>query len=180
MSLSRILVTLLALGMYCMATAAPSAEVQAKVDKKKAELSALSTDPKVVEAVKAYNTTPPPEAVGMTNEKWKALTVISAEVKAFAKNDLATYLKAKKTPEIAEVFVNGSDGGKVAFLSKTSSWTHKGKPKHDNPMANKAWTGDIEMDESSGKQSVQFSIPVLDAGKPIGSIVIGLSVADLK
>ena len=36
------------------------------------------------------------------------------------------------------------------------------------------------VDESSGKQSIQFSIPVLDGGKAIGSIVIGLSVADLK
>jgi hypothetical protein len=116
----------------------------------------------------------------MTNDKWKTLTVISPEVKAFAKNELATYLKGKKSVEVAEIFVSGADGGKVAFLNKPTSWTHKGKPKHDNPMANKAWTGDIEMDESSGKQSVQFSLPVLDGGKPIGSIVIGLSVADLK
>lgn len=180
MTITRILATTLFLGSCFAAFAAPSAEIQAKVDKKKAELSSLSTDAKVVDAVKAYNTNPPAEAKDMTNDKWKGLTVVSPEVKAFAKNDLATYLKTKKSAEISEIFVNGADGGKVAILSKTSSWTHKGKPKHDNPMANKAWTGDIEMDESTGKQSVQFSIPVLDGGKPIGSIVVGLSVADLK
>lgn len=176
MSLSRILTSILATGLLCLAMAAPSAELQAKIDKKKAEFSTLSNDAKVVAAVKAYNSAPP----AMTNEKWKTLSVISPEVKGLAKNELATYLKGKKTPEISEMFVSGIDGGKVAFLSKPTSWTHKGKAKHDNPMANKAWTGDVEMDESSGKQSVQFAIPVLDGGKPIGSIVIGLSIADLK
>jgi len=173
--------TLLALLTLSVALfAAPSAEIKAKVEKKIAEMSALSTDPTVVAEVKAYNTAPPAEAKDMTNDKWKALTIMSPEVKAFAKNKLAGYLKGKKTPEIDEMFVNGNDGGKVAFLNKTTSWSHKGKPKHELPMTGKNWIGDVELDESSGKQSIQFSMPVLDGSKAIGSIVIGLSVADLK
>jgi len=160
--------------------AAPPADVQAQVDKEKAALVYLSTDPTVVAEVKAANATPAPEGKDMTNDKWKDLTVVSPEVKAFSKNKLATYIKSKKPAEVSEVFVNAADGTKVAFLSKTSSWTHKGKPKHDNAMANKAWTGDVEVDESTGKKQVQFSIPVLDGGKPIGSIVIGISLADMK
>jgi hypothetical protein len=68
----------------------------------------------------------------------------------------------------------------VAFLSKTSNWSHKDKDKHRVPMTGKTWIGPVEVDESSGQQQVQVAIPVLDGGKPIGSIVVGLSTARLK
>ena len=179
MKLTPKLITLLAT-VFAASTlfAAPPADVQAKVDKRVAQFSGLSKDATVVAAVKAYNAAPPKEAAGMTNDKWKTLNDQSPEVKVFAKNKLATLLASKKTKEVATIFVSGSDGGKVAFLSKTGSWTHKGNAKHENPMVNKAWTGDVELDE--GKQLVQFALPVLDGKKPIGSIVVELYVADLK
>jgi hypothetical protein len=80
---------------------------------------------------------------------------------------------------VSEAFVSGADGGKVAFLGKTSNWSHKGKPKHDQPMSGKTWQGQVEVDESSGLQQVQVAVPVLDGGKPIGSLVVGLSVGKL-
>jgi hypothetical protein len=67
----------------------------------------------------------------------------------------------------------------VAFLSKTSSWSHKGKPKHDVPMMGKIWYGTVETDESTGQLQVQVGIPVLDGARPIGSIVVGFSVSRL-
>ena len=77
------------------------------------------------------------------------------------------------------MFLSGSDGAKVAFLAKTSSWSHKGKAKHDDPMAGKVWQGAVEVDESTGLQQVQVGVPVLEGGKPIGSLVVGLSLAKL-
>lgn len=51
---------------------------------------------------------------------------------------------------------------KVGLLSvKLTSWTHKGKPKHDLPIQGKKWTGEIEVDESTGLEQIQISIPVL-------------------
>ena len=47
-------------------------------------------------------------------------------------------------------------------------------------MTGKIWIDEVQLDESSGKQSVQFSFPVMDGATPIGSIVIGLDVAQLK
>ena len=101
-------------------------------------------------------------------------------VRGFSKNDAATFLKSKKTDVIAEAFVSAADGRKVAFLAKTSGWSHKGKPKHDVPMTGKTWQGAVEVDESSGVQSVQVAVPVMDGGKPIGSVVVGLAIAKLK
>lgn len=150
---------------------------QAKLDAKVAELKAWSTEPAIVAAVKAHNAKP--EHPEYTNDSWKALTVLDPAVRAFQQNAVATWIKSKKGEAVTEAFVSGADGAKVAFLSKPSGWTHKGKPKHDKPMTGKNWQGEIEVDASTGARQVQVSVPVLDGGKAIGSIVVGFSVAKL-
>jgi hypothetical protein len=156
-----------------------TADQKTKVDGYLKEYRVLGTDPTVVKAVKDFNAAPPPDAKGMTQEKWASLSILSDEVKALAKNALAEYLKTKRSPIIAELFVSGANGTKVAFFAKTTSWSHAGKPKHDLPMTGKTWIGPPELDESSGKVTVQISFPVLDGTKVIGSIVIGLDLAKL-
>jgi hypothetical protein len=46
-------------------------------------------------------------------------------------------------------------------------------------MTGKAWNGAVEVDESTGAQQIQVSVPVMDGGKAIGSLVVGFSVAKL-
>lgn len=157
-----------------------TADQKKLVDAQMKAFAVLGTDPTVVKAVKDYNAAPPAELAGVTAEKWAKLSVLSPEVKYLTTNALAVYLKTKKTPIVAELFVSAANGNKVAFFGKTSSWCHKGKPKFDVPMTGKQWTGAPELDESSGKQTVQISFPVIDAGKPIGAIVVGLDMAQLK
>lgn len=155
-------------------------EMKAKLASKLPQLQALGKDPKVVEAVRAYNAAPPAEAKGMTNEKWKNLTLLDPVVRSFSKNPLAQYLKSRQDASISEIFVSGAGGGKVAFLSKPSDFNHRGKQKHDVPMTGKLWQGAPEVDESTGQLQVQVGVPVLDGARPVGSIVIGLKVAQLK
>jgi hypothetical protein len=157
-----------------------SPQIKASAEARAKQLQALSTDPTVVAAVKAYNASPSAEAKAMTNEKWKGLSILDPFVRSLSRNSLAAYLKTKKDDSMAECFVSGADGGKVAFLSKTSSWSHKGKDKHSVPMSGRIYYGPLEVDESSGAQVVQIGLPVLDGGKPIGSIVVGLVAARLK
>ncbi|PWT98187.1 MAG: hypothetical protein C5B51_29815 [Terriglobia bacterium] len=176
-----LVITFLALqAAYYARAESTAADVRAKVESKAKQLQAWGSDPQIVAAVKDYNANPPAEAKAMTNEHWKTLTLLDPFVRSFSKNSVAAYLKTKKDEQITEVFVSGADGGKVAFLSKTTWWCHRGKEKHDVPMSGKVWIGPVELDESTGRQQVQVGLPVLDGGKPIGSIVVGLSVADLK
>ncbi len=172
--------SLFALLMAGLGAAPLTVEQKALVDVQIKAFSDLETDPVVVKAVKAYIANPPAELKGMTQDTWAKLSVLSPEIKSLTKNDLAVYLKTRKTPIVAELFVSAPGGEKVAFFGKTTSWNHKGKPKHDVPMTGKTWIGESELDESSGKTTVQFSIPVLEGGKAIGSIVIGLDMALLK
>jgi hypothetical protein len=169
----------LLLATQSMAADALSADQQAKLAAKIKTFQTWGTDPQVVAAVKEYNASPSADAKAMTNDKWKGLNIMDPFVRSLAKNALAQFLSTKKDDSVTEAFVSGKDGGKVAFLAKTSSWNHKGKEKHDTPMTGKTWQGKPETDESTGKQQVQVAVPVLDGATPIGSLVIGVSLSKL-
>jgi hypothetical protein len=139
----------------------------------------LSADPTIVAAVKAHNSNMPAEDKAMTNEKWSKLTVLDPYVRSFTRNPLGIYLKSKKDDQISECFVSGADGTKVAFLSKTTSWNHADKDKHKVPMSGKTYIGPVALDESSGIQEIQVCLPVMDNGKPIGSVVVGINISKL-
>jgi hypothetical protein len=171
---------LVAFAFSSLARAEVDPALQAKIDNEIAAAKALAADPVIVAAVKEHNTAPAPELATMTQEKWKTLTLLDPFVRGFSKNPTGELLKAKKSPAASEAFLSGADGTKVAFLAKPSNWSHKGKPKHDQPMQGKTWEGDVEVDESTGLQQVQIAVPVLDGGTPIGSLVLGLSVSKLK
>jgi hypothetical protein len=177
-------VLLFTAGVACLATsvmaAPPSAELNAKLEAKAKEIRWMSTDPKVVAAVREHNANHPAESKAMTQEKWKSLPVLDPFVRALSKNALAEYLKSKRDPDISELFVSGSDGTKVALFNKTTYWSHKGKGKHEVPMTGKTYIGPVELDESTGVEQVQIGIPVLDGSKPIGSVVVGFEVNKLK
>jgi len=168
--------------IFCVVSISASfAQDAGKLEAEIKQLKAFSTDPQVVKAVKAYNATPPSaEARSMTNEKWHSLTLFDPFVRAIGKTDLSAYLKTKRDGLIAKVFVSGADGGKVGFDAKTEHWTHQGLPKHEVPMTGKVWTGPVKLDDSTGLQMLQVGLPVLDEGKPIGSIVFGLRADKLR
>ncbi len=173
----------LAIG-FCLQVAthaqAPEPAVQAKIDEQVKAVQTWASDPIIVKAVKEHNSNLPADQAAMTQDKWKTLSVLDPYVRAFAKNEAGQFLKNKKNDAIAEAFISGAEGMKVAFLAKPSNWSHKGKPKHDEPMSGKTWQGAVEVDESTGLQQVQIAVPILDGGKPIGSLVLGLSISKLQ
>lgn len=180
---------LMAVAAIAMFLAAPStfaaevdAALKAKLVAKFAELKALAADPAIVDTVASHNKALTPDESAMTQEKWKSLPILDPFIRAYSKNKAAEVLKARqaKDPALSEAFISGADGTKVAFLAKTSGWSHKGKPKHDQPMAGKDFTGPVEVDESTGISQIQIAVPVLSGGKPVGSLVAGYAVTKLK
>ncbi len=158
---------------------AVSAAAQPKVDAPIKEIAAWAADSGLVAAVRAHNAGLPAEQAALNQDKWRALTVLDPLVRSFTKNAVGQFLKSRKTDLISEAFVSDAAGFKVGFIAKTTGWCHAGKPKHDVPMTGKTWQGSVEVDASTGQQQVQISVPVLDGGKPIGSLVVGLNLAKL-
>lgn len=174
------LVALIALSTPNVRAEDLDAGTQAKVTAKIEVIKGWAADATLVKAVKAQNEKLPAEVADMTQDKWKALGILDPIVRSFTKNEAAAVLKAKKTESVGEAFLSAADGTKVAFLTKPSNWSHKGKAKHDVPMTGKTWQGAVEVDESTGLRQVQVSVPVLDGAKAIGSLCVGLDLTKLK
>jgi len=179
------LVSVLAFAVLLCGAAALRAQsitpaVQARIDAKVKEVVTWAADPAIVDAVRAHNAPLPADQAALNQDKWRALSVLDPVVRGFTKNASGQFLKSKKDDYVTEAFVSDAAGFKVGFIAKTSNWCHKGKEKHDVPMTGKAWQGPVEVDESSGQQQLQVAVPVLDGGKPIGSLVVGLSITKLS
>lgn len=157
-----------------------TADQQTKIDAKIAQLKEWAAAPAIVNAVAAQNTRPPAVNATMTQEQWKKLSVLDPIVRAFNRNEAAAFLKTQRATWMTEAFISDAKGLKVAFLSKPSNWSHATSAKHTQPMAGASWQGAVELDESTGLQQIQVSVPVLEGGKPIGSLVVGVALSNLE
>jgi hypothetical protein len=156
--------------------------VQKELDRQIEVVKGWAASPVVLKAVLAQNEKGP--MAGMDNAKWKTVRRSSDVVKAFQTNEAGQFLAQKVTESgetYSEAFLSGSQGEKVAFFEKTTSYVHKGSPKFDVPFTTgKAWQGKPEFDESSQTHQVQVSVPVLSGGKPVGVLVVGVSLTKLE
>jgi hypothetical protein len=156
--------------------------VQKELDRQIEIVKGWAASPVVVKAVLAQNEKGP--MAGMDNAKWKTVRRSSDVVKGFQANEAGQFLTQKVTESnetYSEAFLSGAQGEKVAFYEKTTSYIHKGMPKFDVPFTTeKAWQGKPEFDESSQTHQIQVSVPVLSGGKPVGVLVVGVSLTKLE
>jgi hypothetical protein len=159
-----------------------TAPVQAELDRQKSVIAEWAADPVIVSAVREQNGKGP--IAGMDNAKWKTTRRSDALVKALQASPAGTTLRArleKSAGVFSEAFLNAARGEKVAFVEKTTSYVHAGQAKFDVPYGTgKPWQGKPEFDESSQTYAVQISVPVLESGKPIGALVVGVNLTHLE
>jgi len=156
-----------------------SAIAKAKVSVEVEKAKSLAADPVIVKAVKEFNANKPAPLRGMTQTKWEALAATDSIVTGLASNAVAKFIKSHVDEMVSEAFLSGADGTKVALLAKTTNWNHTGAAKFEDPMQGKTWQGSAEKDLSTDVLQLQIAVPVLDEGKSIGVLVIGLKVRDL-
>ncbi len=141
-------------------------------------VKSLAGSPVLVKAVLEQNGKGP--IPGMTNEKWKTVRRSDDVVRAFVASD-AGKLLVKKVGDSdglwVRAFLSGASGEKVAFTEKTISYLHAGQPKFDVPFSTgKPWQGAPELDTVTQTHDVQIAVPVQSGGKPIGVLVVGVSL----
>lgn len=149
-------------------------DVQQKLDAKKKELIEWGKDAQLIAAIKKHG-----EIKEIPQEEWQRLTIVDQKVRALQTNDVGQWLKSKRTAWMTEGFISAADGTKLGFLSKPTSFSHKGRDKHELPMKGEVWQGPLEVDESVGREQVQLAVPVLDGTTPIGSLVVGIDIDKL-
>jgi hypothetical protein len=156
--------------------------IQAELDRQKAIVATWAANPVVLGAVVSQNRRGP--ITGMDNAKWKMMRRSDPVVTAFQTSSAGQFLKSKlheSNGAVSEAFLNGAMGEKVAFVEKTTSYLHRGAAKFDSPFASaRAWQGPAEFDESTQTYAVQIAVPVLEDGKAIGVLVVGVNLSYLE
>jgi hypothetical protein len=156
--------------------------IQKELDRHVEIVKGWAANPAVVKAVLAQNEKGPIQ--GMDNPKWKTVRRSDELVKGFQKNEAGQFLTQKidaSNDTYSEAFLSAAHGEKVAFYEKTTSYIHRGSPKFDVPFdTGKPWQGKPEFDESSQTHQIQVSVPVLSGGKPVGVLVVGVSLTKLE
>ena len=184
MQVSRSLIWALVLTVVMGAALVQAGEKapQAVIDLANGELAALGSDPVIVAAVKAQN------AKGMSldqikalDEKWKADPGVKDYMQALIKSEAGQHLiKIKDSKKyFAEIFVMDNQGANVAMTDKTSDYWQGDEAKFQKSFAGgkgAVFVDDVEFDDSAQAYLCQVSVPVMDNGKAVGSITIGIDV----
>jgi hypothetical protein len=156
-------------------------EMQTELDAQKRTVASWARNATIVSAIAAQNAKGP--IPGMTNRAWKRLAPDDALVGSFQTNAAGKWLAGKLASSkglYREAFVSAAQGEKVAFFAKPTRYVHKGEPKFDVPMKGSVWQGEPEFDKSSDSYVIQLAAPVIRDGKPIGVLVVGVSMKSLK
>jgi hypothetical protein len=140
----------------------------------------------LVAAVKAQN------AKGMslatikkTDKEWMAATGVTPFMQAMMENKAAkelAKLEASK-PYFDELFLMDNQGANVAMTNKTSDYWQGDEAKFTESYKGGQGAihiGKVKFDKSSQAYLVQVSVPVMEDGKAIGAITIGINVDELE
>jgi len=149
------------------------------------EIKAIAAKPEVIAAVKAQNAKGLTlDAIKATDSKWIAAAGGLPEGKTMMESATSKALLAaeKAKPYFTESILTDNQGANVAISSMTSDYW-----QGDEPKFVKAWAdgkGDdyiarAKKDESSGAVISQVSVAVMDGGKAIGTLTIGVNVQAL-
>lgn len=145
----------------------------------------LGSDPTVIAAVRAQN------AEGLTldtikkrDADWRKVTGMDDFMSSLMNSAVAkTLVKfGSSQPYYVELFLMDNQGANVAMTNKTSDYWQGDEAKWQESFAGGAGAvhiGDVEFDESAQAYLVQVSIPVMDSGKAIGAITIGVNLDEL-
>lgn len=152
------------------------------------EIKTWLASPEVISAVKAQNAehaSIDQAKIDSLDKEWRAQAGSGgALVDKVLGNDLSAFLKAKKEASgglYTEVFVVDNKGLNVGQSDVTSDYWQGDEAKWKVPFnENKVHLGEIEQDESTQAFQSQINMPVLDGGKPIGTVTIGINLEALE
>ena len=170
----------LAAGLTLVSSGASAADplpapLLAKVEHYKKKLAEWAANPVVVAAVKeviAKGGSP-----GMTNGKWNDLDEKDPVVKAFETSKAGALIKKwEEDVGINKLVLRDDKGNLVASSTKPVVYNNAARPVFVNASKGQVWAAsEIRPDPTTGIKSVQAGAPVMDGGKVIGVIHVGIT-----
>lgn len=162
-----------------------SEEVPQEVYDLAESIKPLGMDATVVAAVKAQNAEGLSlDVIKSRDTTWRTVSGLDSFMESLLSSAVAKRLAdfESSEPFYVELFLMDNQGANVAMTSKTSDYWQGDEAKWQKSFAGGAGAihfGDVEFDESAQAYLVQVSIPVMDGGKAIGAITIGVNLDEL-
>lgn len=142
----------------------------------------LAANLAVVDAVKTQNAEDTNiEQIKQIDDEWRATKTLTAFKRSLQRNPAGRFLRrhVRRNPTYGEAFLTDKRGANVAAYPATSDYWQGDETKftasYDDGKG-KVFIGDVEYDESSQTHAAQVSVPVIDQGKAIGVLVMGVQL----
>jgi len=151
------------------------APLQAKVDKYKQKLVEWAANPVIVSAVKEANGKG--GLSGMSNSKWLEVADKDPVVMGFVTSKAGALVSKwdDENKEVDKLVVRDEKGNLVAASTKPLLYNNAVRPVFMNAIKGQAWSDTkVLPDPTTQIKSVQASAPVMDGGKVIGVIHVGI------
>ncbi len=139
----------------------------------------------LVDAVKAHNATGITlDEIQARDKSWRAVSGVNDFMKALMTNSAAQEMSTleQSKPYLLELFLMDNQGANVAMTNKTSDYWQGDEAKFTESFkggVGAVHLGEVEFDESAQAYLVQISVPVMEAGKAIGAITVGINLDEL-
>jgi hypothetical protein len=182
MSLKRLCMALAITASVLVATPTIAEEAPDSVRQIIPSLQEWGTNPILVAGVREQN------ALGRSlddikrlDEEWMAESGVTPFMDGLQNNAPAQELKRLEgsKPYFMECFIMDNQGANVAMTNKTSDFWQGDEDKFTESYKGgqgAVHIGDVKFDKSSQIYLVQVSIPVIDAGKAIGALTVGIDL----
>lgn len=142
----------------------------------------LAANSAVVDAVKTQNAEETSiEQIKQIDDEWRSTKTLTAFKRSLQRNPAGRFLRrhVRRNPTYGEAFLTDKRGANVAAYPATSDYWQGDETKftasYDDGKG-KVFIGDVEYDESSQTHAAQVSVPVIDKGKAIGVLVMGVQL----
>lgn len=150
------------------------------------DLTAWGMDATLIEAVKVQNAKGLSlDAIKARDTEWRGVDGLDSEMKAMMASPAAKKMLEfeKSKPYFFEIFLMDNQGANVAMTNKTSDYWQGDEAKWQESFkggTGATHIGDVEFDESAQAYLVQVSVPVVEGGKAIGAMTIGVNIDVLE
>lgn len=165
----------LALTSFPAAADTLSPSVQAKVDKYKQKLVEWAANSAIISAVKEANAKG--SLAGMTNSKWLEIDDKDPVAQGFITSKAGSMVKKwEEDKDINKLVVRDEKGNLVAASTKPLLYNNAVRPVYINAMKGQPWAANAVLpDPTTQIKSVQASAPIMDGGKVVGVIHVGIT-----